>query len=79
MASSLLKEQALRLPVVERLDLAESLLESVAQEDHELPAWQRQILDERLAEARRSPGEGVSWEDALAEIEQELVASQPAQ
>lgn len=78
MASSLLKEEALRLPVAERLDLAETLLESVAEEDQELPAWQRQILDERLAEARRNPGVGVSWEDALAEIEQELVASRRA-
>ena len=33
-----------------------------------IPAWQRQILDERLADIMRNPEDEQTWEDVKAEL-----------
>jgi len=59
-----------RLSVGERLELIQLLWESlppqVAPED--VPAWHREILDQRLDDAERNPDSGVPWRDALAKL-----------
>lgn len=55
--------RALQLPERERLQLAEELWVSVSEaqgnlDDRPLPLWQRDLLDERLAELERNPEEG---------------------
>lgn len=65
-------EQLLSLPVEERLQLAQMLWESVEAEDEAhfvpIPAWQRQILDERLADLEKNPTDEQPWEEVRAEI-----------
>jgi putative addiction module component (TIGR02574 family) len=62
----------LELPVTERMELAQILWESVEPEDEAsflpIPAWQRQILDERLADLERNPDDEQPWEDVKAEL-----------
>ena len=41
----------------------EALWESLEAEPAPLPAWQHELLDERLAERERSPDAGSSWDD----------------
>jgi putative addiction module component (TIGR02574 family) len=59
-----------RLSVGQRLELIQLLWESlppqVAPDD--VPAWHREILDQRLAEAEADPGSGVPWRDAIAQL-----------
>jgi putative addiction module component (TIGR02574 family) len=59
-----LQLEALQLPVEDRLDLAEALWESLEQEPllPEIPAWQREILGERLAADDAAPEAGSPWE-----------------
>jgi putative addiction module component (TIGR02574 family) len=61
---------ALELPADERLEIATALFESVEREaaQPELPEWQRQLLDERIAadEAGTDPGE--PWETVKRRI-----------
>lgn len=62
----------LNLPPEERLEIAQVLWESVEPEDEvrflSIPAWQRRILDERLADLRENPDDEQLWEDVKAEI-----------
>jgi putative addiction module component (TIGR02574 family) len=62
----------LELPVDERMELAQILWESVEPEDEArflpIPDWQRQILDERLADIDRNPGAEQTWEEVKAEL-----------
>ncbi|HXO20097.1 MAG TPA: addiction module protein [Thermoanaerobaculia bacterium] len=62
-----LKLEALQLSVEDRLDLAEALWESLDQEP-ELPAWQREVLDERLAADDAAPDAGSPWEEVKQRI-----------
>ena len=70
MTKTELKSKALQLPVEDRLDLAEALWESLEQElmQPELPAWQREILDERLAADDAAPETGAAWEAVKQKI-----------
>jgi putative addiction module component (TIGR02574 family) len=70
MTKTELKSEALQLPVEDRLELAEALWESLEQEpvQPELPAWQREILDERLAADEAAPEAGSSWEEVKQRI-----------
>lgn len=72
MTRSRLTQEALKLPTEDRLALAETLIESVEGEQEVLPAWQRELLDERLEDARRAPDGWLAWEQVKADIEQEL-------
>jgi putative addiction module component (TIGR02574 family) len=65
-----LQSEALQLPVEDRLDLAEALWESLEQEavQPELPTWQREILDERLAADDAEPEAGAPWQEVKQRI-----------
>jgi putative addiction module component (TIGR02574 family) len=59
-----LQQEALQLPVEERLQLAEALWESVedAPVQPQIPEWQRAILAERIAEDDADPDSGRVWQ-----------------
>ena len=54
----------LALSVAERIRLVEDIWDSVAEIPQSLPLTdaQREELDRRLEDYRRSPNEGISWE-----------------
>lgn len=62
----------LELPPTERMELAQILWESVEPEDEarflSIPGWQRQILDERIADIDRNPDDEQTWEEVKAEL-----------
>ncbi len=62
----------LELPADEKMELAQILWESVEPEDEtrflSIPDWQRQILDERLADIDRNPDDEQTWEEIKAEL-----------
>jgi putative addiction module component (TIGR02574 family) len=68
-----LEREALRLPIEERLQLAEAIWTSLEQESTQapLPAWQQEILDERIAEDDAEPDAGSPWE----EVKQRILAT----
>jgi putative addiction module component (TIGR02574 family) len=57
--------ELLALPAEERLALIEALWTSLVDEVERipLPDWQRQLLDERIAEEARNGDEGETWDD----------------
>jgi putative addiction module component (TIGR02574 family) len=65
-------EQLLKLPAEERLEIAQALWESVEPEDEvrflPIPAWQRQLIEERLEDLGRHPGDEQPWEEVKAEL-----------
>lgn len=65
-----LEREILRLPVEERIELAEAIWESVeeAPSQPSLPEWQRQLLDERIAEDDESPDAGSPWDEVKRRI-----------
>lgn len=70
--NKLLVEDLLKLPVEERLEVAQALWESITPEEEvrflPIPAWQRQLLDERLADLDRNPGDEQTWEEVKADL-----------
>jgi len=69
-----LREELLKLPVAERLELVQELWDSIAA-DCEGEPWpltdeQRQDLERRLAEADRDPAGGASWQEVRERIRQ---------
>lgn len=68
-----LEREALRLPVEERMQLAETIWTSLEQEPAQppLPVWQRDILDERIAADDAEPDAGSPWE----EVKQRILAT----
>ena len=67
MTKAELQRQALELPENERLELADTIWASLSDPDAlPLPAWQRDLLDERLASSEAE--EGRDWEEVRAEI-----------
>ena len=73
MTKAEIREQALKLPVEERLSLAERLWDSVEEDREALPLhdWQKRILDERLEDARKNPDDWLTWD----EVEKRVFAS----
>ena len=65
-----LKREVLRLPIEERLELAEAIWESVEEGGVQpsLPEWQRQILDERIEADEAQPDAGSPWGDVKKRI-----------
>ncbi len=62
-----IQRQIMTLPEVERLEIADAVWASLADPDTlPLPRWQRDLLDERLADSVGE--EGRDWEDVKAEI-----------
>lgn len=68
MITSELRQTVLQLPAEERQELAEVLSESLELEPVELPIWQRQVLQTRLAQLEANPEAGSSWEEVEARI-----------
>ena len=67
MTKAELQRQALELPENERLELADTIWASLSDPDAlSLPAWQRDLLDERLASSEAE--EGRDWEEVRAKI-----------
>ena len=64
-------ETAKRLPLAERIELAEALWENIAQEGYEPPltAAQALELDRRVEAYRQHPEDGIPWEHVKAELE----------
>jgi len=67
-----LLETAKKLPLAERVELAEALWETIAAEGYEpaLTPAQAAELDRRLEEHRRHPEAGMPWEQVKADLEQ---------
>lgn len=61
---------ALELSATERLEVAAALFESVEQaaEQPPLPEWQRNVLDERIAEDDAGTDPGEPWEDVKRRV-----------
>lgn len=55
MVRTLTKEEIFELSADERLNLIDSLLDSLTPEDVPLEEWQRRLLDERLEAHERDP------------------------
>jgi putative addiction module component (TIGR02574 family) len=73
MTTTELTQRALELPIEEHRTLVEALWESLEEVAPRLPLhdWQKQLLDERVAEAARNPAFWVPGE----EVEQEIAAA----
>ncbi len=67
---SQLVEQARALPLEERVELIDTLWETVAKEGYEPPLTRQQAeeLDRRLAAHRRNPDDVIPWESIRDEI-----------
>ena len=65
-------EDLLKLPVEERLELAQLLWESAEPKDEaafvSIPEWQRQILRERIEDLERNPHDEQPWDEVQAEL-----------
>lgn len=63
-------DTVLALPVAERIKLVEAIWDSVAQDTAgiELPAWQADELDRRMADFERDPTEGAPWTEVKRRI-----------
>ncbi len=65
-------QKLLELPADEKMELAQILWESVEPEDEvhflAIPEWQRQILDDRLADIDRNPSSEQTWDEVKAEL-----------
>lgn len=70
MTKTQLAAEALRLPIEDRLSLAERLWDSVEEDAVELPIhdWQKQLLDKRLEAARQDPDAWLTWEEIKARV-----------
>jgi putative addiction module component (TIGR02574 family) len=65
-------QKLLELPVPEKMELAQMLWQSIEPEEEArflaIPAWQRQILDERLADLEQHPEAEQTWDEVKADI-----------
>lgn len=70
MTKAQLKREALQLPVEEQLEIAEAIWERLenAADQPPIPDWQRQLLDERIAEDDADPEGGSPWEEVKQRI-----------
>lgn len=65
-------QKLLELPAAEKIELAQMLWESIEPEEETgflaIPGWQRQILDERLADLKEHPEDEQTWDEVKAEL-----------
>ena len=65
-------QKLLELPAAEKIELAQMLWESIEPEEETgflaIQGWQRQILDERLADLAEHPDDEQPWEEVKAEL-----------
>ena len=74
MSAESLIEEARKMPVAERIRIAEELWDSLSDDQLNFPvtAEQRDELESRLADYEAHPEAGSSWEDVRARIERQL-------
>ena len=70
MTAEMLLEAAKKLNVSERTRLAEQIWESVEEcwTADDLPQWQSELLDRRIAEHQADPTATVTWEETKREL-----------
>jgi putative addiction module component (TIGR02574 family) len=68
MARTLTNDEISDLTVAERIDLIETLWDSIDPNQLSLPESHRRALDEALADYRRAPDEGRSWDDVRNDL-----------
>ena len=68
MSTTDLPSEILAMPVEDRIQLAMSIWDSVADEASQLSEEDKQLLDERLREHRENPNAGDSWEVVRARL-----------
>ena len=63
-------QDILKLSVSERILMVEAIWDSIAESDEqvELSAETKQLLDERLETHKNNPNEGSSWDEVKARI-----------
>jgi putative addiction module component (TIGR02574 family) len=64
-------EELLKLPVIERYDIALALWESIENEELPVTAEERAFAEMRLLEHLNNPKDVIKWEDARAQIKKE--------
>jgi putative addiction module component (TIGR02574 family) len=67
-ARTLTREEIFELPAEERLNLMDSLWDSLTPADVPLEQWQQRLLDERLEAHEHDPEAARPWEDIRDEI-----------
>jgi putative addiction module component (TIGR02574 family) len=65
-----LLEEALRLSPKERLELIETLWNTLSEEDIPVTAEERALVDARLADLETNPGNQSPWPEVKARLEQ---------
>jgi putative addiction module component (TIGR02574 family) len=72
-----LLQAAKALPLPERIELAEALWDSIAEEGYEPPVTPGQSaeLERRLDEHRRNPSTAVPWSQVRAELDKKFGAA----
>ncbi|MEM9290471.1 MAG: addiction module protein [Acidobacteriota bacterium] len=70
MTKTEVQESALKLSVEERLELAESLWESVQRDAEDLPLheWQKDLLDRRVEAAEKDPDGWLTWDEVKQRV-----------
>jgi putative addiction module component (TIGR02574 family) len=68
LARTLTKEEIFDLSVTERIELIETLWDSIDPNQLAVPESHRRALDESLADYRRDPDEGRSWDQVRDEL-----------
>lgn len=70
MTKTQLSEQALSLPVEERVELADELWASIQRDQDKMPLWpwQAEVLEERLKLLDESPEAGSTWNEVKNEL-----------
>jgi len=71
-----LRDQALTLPISQRLSLVEELWDSIAEDQKSLPLSDAHgsIIDERLAADNSDPSAVVSWKNAVQHARRKISA-----
>ncbi|MCY7291088.1 MAG: addiction module protein [Ferruginibacter sp.] len=65
------KEELLKLPVIERYDIALALWESIEDEDLPITEEEKAFSEMRLQEHLNNPKDVLKWEDARMQIKKE--------
>lgn len=68
MARTLTNDEIFDLTVVERIDLIETLWNSIDPDQLPLPESHRRALDEAITDYRRDPDKGRSWDEVRNDL-----------
>ena len=68
MARTLTKEEISELPVATRLELLETIWDSISPADVPVPESHKRLLDLALEDFAQNPDEGATWEEVREEL-----------